>query len=928
MDKFEIQIIDSSWSGVINVNSDKFPVTLNANIADMANINDRSGSYSLPFTIQTTKENEIFFEHLYYASQKNYKDFDDKKECKLIYNGIDIDFGLIRLNEIISKNNDRKYKFTFFGQNLDWVKLLESKTFNDLPYLDTTYSLDATTVANSWNVAAGDEQPLFSYIKRGNRISTTELKATDFYPDYFMYDVIKDAFNCVGYNVVSDWLEQSEIKKIITPFFGLNYKRTDDDLEEHSFNASLSDFNMITEGTPVNSAQYNTYLDSSYSNFTNRSDEDTDGTQQTYSLITGNSAGNFDTSNGIYTSPYNGYYDLLLTGTLVISYPLAGAYPINTIQFRLKDVTNDTIITTFNHSYETAVITDDGVTETRRLDFEHSIPNLGVNANIEIEPLVITHANSSAESNTDFTVGFEGLSYKLDLKEKLVSGNNINWQSVSDDKISLLEYITDIAKVHNLYFRTNTATKTVYIEPRDDFYKPLSQAEDWTERIYEGRQYSFRYNSSFYKRNQFYGYAKDSNDKYKEEKTKEFKEDLMGVTHVYPNKFAEGTTNVVTKHLAATLVDQDEFGVICSMMIDSDDGYSDATTNFKPRLLYYNYDSQLSVDLSTDTSFTLEGTTYNTIPFALPFDYFQNGTKRADVAGNLSFKDSNNVNGRYSDYYRKTAREISEGVTLYIQFVFDFIDYKNLDFRKPIYIDNRFPDIEGYWYIQKVKGFKNDIATSFELIKAKNYLNLDLNPNVTSDDFVIPDFATQSNNRVGSSLSGSPSKVVGCNNRTDGGNTVLGNNLEANGFNNVRMGINNVDVSTDLFQLGAGTADNPYSLIRTSENGTIFFDGKPIRGVDAGKFTIVNKEVDFTLDRRVTTYVVNTQTRDITVGLSGTYEVGDTWNIKKKGAVNKIDFNMASGTYEIDYLSISPEVNLLNTKLVLQYIGDNKFIII
>ena len=187
MDKIQIQILDSSWSGVVDVNNDgKFPFALTSSIADISKISDRSGSWSFPFEVVSTKENDKFLEHLYYASQKNYKNFDDKKEAKVIINGIDIDTGTVRIERIASKKNDRKYKWTFYGNNLDWVLLMASNTFQDLPYLDNTFTYSSTEVANSWTTVAGDYNPLYSYIKRGNRKSATELSTVDFYPDYLI----------------------------------------------------------------------------------------------------------------------------------------------------------------------------------------------------------------------------------------------------------------------------------------------------------------------------------------------------------------------------------------------------------------------------------------------------------------------------------------------------------------------------------------------------------------------------------------------------------------------------------------------------------------------------------------------------------------------------------------------------------------------
>ncbi len=422
------------------------------------------------------------------------------------------------------------------------------------------------------------------------------------------------------------------------------------------------------------------------------------GTPTNWNLLTGNTTGVFDLTNGEYTAPYNGYYDFTVTGEIYISYDENTDNPLSAMNYRLDFGGGSYLM---SQSIQlTGTVTAGGIT-TETYDLNATITNLYLDSGDVVKPVLFLYKATGGTYGESWTYGHNTLNYKNDLLEILLDGESFNWKTVSDNKQSLLKYVTDVAKVHNLYFRTNTTTKTVYIEPRDDFYNALTTAVDWTSRIYQNRQYELKYNSSFYKRNQFYGYKKDSNDKFLEEKTKELKEELMGVTHVFPDKFAEGTTSLRTEMLSPTFVYQDEFGVICSHLIDSEDGIADPTADFNPRLLYYNYAGQLGFDLSTDTSFTLDGTDYDTIPYALPFDYYQEDTKRVDVSGNLSFKDLNGVDGRYTDYHATTADEIVNGMTLYIDLTFDFVDYKNLDFKTPVYFDNRYPDIEGYWHIQK-----------------------------------------------------------------------------------------------------------------------------------------------------------------------------------------------------------------------------------
>lgn len=952
MDKIQIQIIDESWNGIsddsvfdntfditfgglgvtvgtiLDVNNDgKFPFSLTSSIADISEINDRSGSYSTTFEIESNAQNDRYLQHLYYASTKNYQNYDAQKKARILINGLDVDEGTVRIDRVASKKNNRKYNFTFYGNNLDWVISLKSKTFQNLPYLDSTFTYNPTAVVNSWTVAANDKQPLYAYMKRGNRQSATQMSVSDFYPDYYMYDVIREAYKSIGYKVQSNWLEQAEIKKIVTPFFGKNFKRTQADLDANSVTADIQGGLINMEfGVKPDAVNYQSpYLavDSSYS-FPNTLLGELD-----WNVLTGNTVANFNVTNGIYTAPYTGYYDIggvfepyMKYDSSITAVPTGSTLGFHAEYWIRRNGSNTYTYLGFN-GYNPTTTTAGGTTTLTRT-YAPLLPSLFLAAGetIEISFRYIIQ-NSPAMS---FEVGHNKAEFKVKLLDILVSGETFNWATVSDDKISLLKYVTDVAKVHNLYFRTNTTTRTVYIEPRDNFYNALSTATDWTDRIYQGRQYELKYNSSFYKRNQFYGYAKDSNDKFAEQKTKEFTEELMATTHNYPDKFDEGTTELRTEFISPTLSYEDEFGVVTAHMIEDESGSASRTANFNPRLLYYNYTTQLSVDLSTDTSWTFEGVNYNSIPYVLPYDYYQGSVKRADVGGNLSFKDLNSVNGRFTEYHAKTAKEIVDGMTLYISFLFDFVDYKNLDFRKPIYIDNRYPDIEGYWYIQKVENFTNDIATDFELIQAKNFTKETLNPRNSGGDIAPDGSEGNETNRLISNVSNGGREVVGFNNIVEGFNTVVGNDLEAGGTGTLRMGVHNVDVSTDLFQLGVGSPNEPYSLIRSDIDGNILFNGQLIYGDLYDAVIVQTKTASFTLSRLTKTYIIDTTGGNIKVSLSGTYQIGDTWNLKKKVAANQFDFFMS--VYEIDFSTTSPIITTQNDSIQLQYIGNNQFIII
>jgi hypothetical protein len=133
LDKIQIQIIDETWVGlsdsgvfdttfditfeslgttvgtILDVNNDgKFPFSLTSSIADISEINDRSGSYSTTFEIESNAQNDRYLQHLYYASTKNYQNYDAQKKARILINGLDVDEGTVRIDRVASKKNNRK----------------------------------------------------------------------------------------------------------------------------------------------------------------------------------------------------------------------------------------------------------------------------------------------------------------------------------------------------------------------------------------------------------------------------------------------------------------------------------------------------------------------------------------------------------------------------------------------------------------------------------------------------------------------------------------------------------------------------------------------------------------------------------------------------------------------------------------------------
>jgi len=62
-------------------------------------------------------------------------------------------------------------------------------------------------------------------------------------------------------------------------------------------------------------------------------------------------------------------------------------------------------------------------------------------------------------------------------------GNTFDLKDVIPDNSSQIDFLKGVTHAFNLQYRTDVNSKTVYIEPYDDFFKPLNEAIDWTNKV-------------------------------------------------------------------------------------------------------------------------------------------------------------------------------------------------------------------------------------------------------------------------------------------------------------------------------------------------------------------------------------------------------------------------------------------------------------
>ena len=135
---------DTSIEGVLDVgDSDDFPLALSFSVADIRNLNERTGTYSKTFKIPATKNNNIILKACYNMGAivpGNHQAYNPsvtnqvsgKKPCNIVVDGVYSISGLLEVTAIGESENPLYYSCVFYGNNIGWTALLENQLLKDL----------------------------------------------------------------------------------------------------------------------------------------------------------------------------------------------------------------------------------------------------------------------------------------------------------------------------------------------------------------------------------------------------------------------------------------------------------------------------------------------------------------------------------------------------------------------------------------------------------------------------------------------------------------------------------------------------------------------------------------------------------------------------------------------------------------------------
>jgi len=593
----------------------------------------------------------------------------DKKTALVMVDDIIIERGYIKVTKIITVRKSRSYEILFFGDNTEWMTELNNTTLDELSFNNNAQVFSQVNIQNSWTRTFDDgDDHVYPWISYGTYRFINGVSVEDIRPAIRYRAIVERGLEKAGFTLTSNLMDGANWKQLIHPHVGDKFVHSEAVRTDKLFKASSTALQTFTLNSPVemifpdDSTGDNFDNGAHYNSSTNKYIIDIDSKYrfqasllQDQSSIGGGVVAALLFKNGILLGPLDPL-DIILDAT----------------HFQGKALV-------FRSGYFFLEAGDE-------IDFRIAY---------------------SAFPGTQF-VTKAGSSFSLiDLNPEIHRFNPFNLSDVVPE-INVLSLFSDITKLFNLYWRTDNKSKRVYVEDRDNFFKPITEAVDWGDKLDVSREYTLSFLLD-YKKEIIFSYTDDPNDAYliQRNKDKLFAQNkYCSYRHVMPDRFPKGIHEIKTEEIAATYVIADSLATpstntnhpLTSRIWDEANPQGAApepSYSFNPRILNFKYDTQTDFD-GNALSWRFEFTDRALIPSALAVSVFGN-----DPAISLTFAQ---IDGLVDDFYTRTLGVIEEGTQLTAWMNLTVSDYLNFDMRDIVYLSS--PDeLHGYWIVDTIHDY-------------------------------------------------------------------------------------------------------------------------------------------------------------------------------------------------------------------------------
>ena len=423
----DIKIIIDGQIAELPPNGLNLPLTYSLRSRDGLAINSGSRSeYS--FELPGTKHNDSIFNQFYDTAiyTINEQAF---LSASIEVDGLPFFIGRCQLQSVTLRQDQyfwqgKSYKVAFYGNNADWSTRIGDLLIKDLPFTAHTYSYADNL--NHWvNTYPADD---FKYLPLKLKDYTTfgQLDGLeDSHPAIFIVDVLNKAFATIGYTMVSGFFLTDFANRLIMPvpllsrylagFYG------DDYLNISAFDTQLN--TGVTGGTVFILPN-----------------------QTLFPLVGPNP---YNAITGIYTVPETGFYLLQIKCSVANITTSAGI----SLAFMINGAPPVVFYGQANLTPPQPYIFDTTVTG-------EAVFSLNAGDTVQVVGTVPIVSPGTFDYNIVFTVTGEA---------EILDGFNLNLKYAIDPSLKVIDLIRGLSHAFNLVFETNEGSRTVFIEPADDY---------------------------------------------------------------------------------------------------------------------------------------------------------------------------------------------------------------------------------------------------------------------------------------------------------------------------------------------------------------------------------------------------------------------------------------------------------------------------
>ena len=617
----------------------------------------------------------------------------------------------------------------------------------------------------------------------------------DWRPCLWVYDVFKEIFLQSEYTLSSNFVETDMFKKLLFSLPNFKYNNPDERYENFSLE-------MRFNGTPrtTNSARvFNNSGSPITTSFTNSAEALVyDSVIYPYASASGinfpvDGGSSYNTGQDIWYAPEYGRYDIRLQNWSLNIKDISNSYTTsfgNNFDIKYKYVRVQVQRLTVGQTSwqdigyaEGAVdlLLPAGNTHTPSVDYTTEIDSFEISEYLNKGDQVRLHLKILAEPNKgsftgDITATYQLFAqhntniparngiYNISLQPDYTEyGQTYDLKNVINKDYKQIDFIKGIAHAFNLQFTSDEASKTIYLEPFDTFYKPFSEAIDWTDKLDIGQVIQDKWLNVNIKRDIVFKYKTDTKDEKVRQRGIDYWKEILDEYPYYEtlsNEFENGTSTFENPFFAGTFnakdldstststtppfisclwEEKDEKGFISP----NDFARPEKGYDFLPRLLFWKKYSPTGITFDTgkvamaqlwsgkqeiitaNADFDL--TTFDAVSIVYPQATSVNRDDSSSpilTYGNVYVRDLNDstnvytdyINGKglYETYYKGMIEMLKYNPRVRVANInLKIKDITNLNFRKLIYIDGI------YWRINKITDFmpQSNSTTKVELIE-------------------------------------------------------------------------------------------------------------------------------------------------------------------------------------------------------------------